>query len=179
MLTSSARDVLRHVHTVIVDEVHALAGTKRGAHLAMSLEWLDQLVSDSGGARPSQRIGLSATVRPPDRVAQFLGGPHPVRIVAPPAEKSWDLSIVVPVEDMSDLGAWRLQYPRTSLTTRRRNGHHPFGRTWRTDPGADQQHRSTIVFANSRRLAERLTAHQRAVCGQLGDRPSTSHRRRR
>ena len=105
MLTSSARDVLRYVETTIVDEVHALAGTKRGAHLALSLERLDQLVVDSGGARPTQRIGLSATVRPPQRVAQFLGGTHPVRIVAPAAVKSWDLSIVVPVEDMSDLGS--------------------------------------------------------------------------
>ena len=108
ILTSAARDTLRNVHTVIVDEVHALAGTKRGAHLPLSLERLDALVAETATRRrrpPTQRVGLSATVRPPERVAAFLGGPHPVTIVAPPAAKSWDLSIVVPVEDMSDLGA--------------------------------------------------------------------------
>src|SRR5215216_5586164 len=109
MLTSSARDVLRSVRTVIVDEVHALAGTKRGAHLEVSLERLEALTesdaADSSGRRPLQRIGLSATVRPAERIAAFLGGSHPVQVVAPHAEKLWDLSIVVPVEDMSDLGA--------------------------------------------------------------------------
>jgi ATP-dependent Lhr-like helicase len=160
MLTSSARDVLRHVHTVIVDEVHAVAGTKRGAHLALSLERLDQLVADSGGNGPSQRIGLSATVRPPERVAQFLGGPHPVRIVAPPAEKSWDLSIVVPVEDMSDLGATAAPVPADisdDAAPKRPPSIWPHVENRILEQ--IQQHRSTIVFANSRRLAERLTAH--------------------
>ncbi len=69
MLTSQARESLRHVETVIVDEVHAVAGTKRGAHLALSLERLDALLD-----RPAQRIGLSATVRPHEEVARFLGG---------------------------------------------------------------------------------------------------------
>src|SRR4051812_29841313 len=109
MLTSAARETLRHVRTVIVDEVHALAGTKRGAHLALSLERLQALTAESAPtgepARPIQRIGLSATVRPAERVARFLGGHHPVRIIAPPAEKSWDLRVVVPVEDMSELGS--------------------------------------------------------------------------
>ena len=103
------RAISDRVGTVIVDEVHALAGTKRGAHLEVSLERLEALTESATGAsssrHPLQRIGLSATVRPPERVAAFLGGPHPVRVVAPYAEKSWDLSIVVPVEDMSDLGA--------------------------------------------------------------------------
>src|SRR6185295_244525 len=103
MLTSAARDLLRSVRTVIVDEVHAVAGTKRGAHLALSLERLEALTESSETTSSSQqhslqRIGLSATVRPPERVAAFLGGPHQVRVVAPPAEKLWDLSIVVPVE---------------------------------------------------------------------------------
>src|SRR6187401_2672684 len=69
MLTSQARETLRGVETVIVDEVHAVAGTKRGAHLGLSLERLDALL-----ARPAQRIGLSATVRPLEEVARFLGG---------------------------------------------------------------------------------------------------------
>jgi ATP-dependent Lhr-like helicase len=164
MLTSSAREVLRHVETVIVDEVHALAGTKRGAHLALSVERLDQLVVDSGGTRPVQRIGLSATVRPPERVARFLGGPHPVRIVAPPAVKSWDLSIVVPVEDMSDLGAsaapTSLESPPAmddEVQPRRPPSIWPHVENQILD--LIGEHRSTIVFANSRRLAERLTAH--------------------
>ena len=96
MLTSQARESLRGVETVIVDEVHAVAGGKRGAHLAVSLERLDALLE-----KPAQRIGLSATVRPLDEVARFLGGHAPVEIVAPPAEKAWDLKVVVPVEDMT------------------------------------------------------------------------------
>lgn len=78
MLTSAARQTLSAVRTVIVDEVHAIAGTKRGAHLALSLERLDQLLP-----RPAQRIGLSATVRPPEEVARFLSGQSPTTVVAP------------------------------------------------------------------------------------------------
>ncbi len=96
MLTSQARESLRGVETVIIDEVHAVAGSKRGAHLALSLERLDELLE-----KPAQRVGLSATVRPLEEVARFLGGSAPVEIVAPPAEKKWDLSVVVPVEDMT------------------------------------------------------------------------------
>src|SRR3979409_2063868 len=79
MLTSAARETLAEVQTVIVDEVHAVAGTKRGAHLALSLERLDQLL-----ATPAQRVGLSATVRPPEEVARFLSGQARTTIVAPP-----------------------------------------------------------------------------------------------
>src|SRR6187455_1568673 len=86
MLTSQARETLRSVETVIVDEVHAVAGTKRGAHLALSLERLDELLD-----QPAQRIGLSATVRPVEEVARFLGGSHPVAVVAPKSVKEWDL----------------------------------------------------------------------------------------
>src|SRR5690242_4747945 len=110
ILTSKARDSLRGVDTVIVDEVHALAGNKRGAHLAISLERLDALRNgtapdepgqdEPGG--PAQRIGLSATVRPPEEVATFLGGARPVTIAAPPYVKRMELRIVVPVEDMTD-----------------------------------------------------------------------------
>ena len=81
MLTSAARETLRDVDTVIVDEIHAVAGTKRGAHLALSLERLDDLLE-----QPARRIGLSATVRPHDEVARFLGGAAPVRVVAPESE---------------------------------------------------------------------------------------------
>jgi ATP-dependent Lhr-like helicase len=109
LLTSKARDGLRGVETVIVDEVHALAGNKRGAHLALSLERLDALRraadigQDGPPRRPVQRIGLSATVRPPEEVAAFLGGSGPVTIAAPPSDKRIELTIVVPVEDMTDL----------------------------------------------------------------------------
>lgn len=96
MLTSSAREALRTVETVIVDEVHALAGDKRGAHLSLSLERLDDLLE-----APAQRIGLSATVRPREEVARFLGGVRPVTVVATEAPPSLDLSVRVPVRDMT------------------------------------------------------------------------------
>lgn len=99
MLTSKARSTLTGVHTVIIDEVHAVAGTKRGAHLAVSLERLDQILEV-----PAQRIGLSATVEPVSTVARFLGGTAPVEIVQPPSEKEWDLKVSVPVPDMTALG---------------------------------------------------------------------------
>jgi len=159
MLTSSARDVLRSVRTVIVDEVHALAGSKRGAHLAVSIERLEALVSESGAERPLQRIGLSATVRPASRVAAYLGGPYDVDVVAPPAEKRWDLDIVVPVEDMSDLGASSApgQVSLDSEQPARAPSIWPHVENRILD--VIEGHRSTIVFANSRRLAERLTSH--------------------
>lgn len=99
MLTSAARDTLAGVTTVIVDEIHNLAATKRGAHLAVSLERLDALLPE-----PAQRIGLSATIENPDAVARFLGGVQPVNIVSKPVSKRWDLSLSVPVPDMAALG---------------------------------------------------------------------------
>ncbi len=99
ILTSSAREGLRGVETVIVDEVHAVAGTKRGAHLALTLERLDALLG-----RRAQRIGLSATVRPVDEVARFLGGTAgQVEVVRPPSDKRIELAVVVPVEDLAAL----------------------------------------------------------------------------
>jgi ATP-dependent Lhr-like helicase len=153
MLTASARDTLRGVETVIIDEVHAVASTKRGAHLALSLERLDLLL-----AKPAQRIGLSATVRPREEVARFLAGRAPVTIVAPPSTKKFDLSVVVPVEDMTELGtAPAVREGSAAASTEAIQGS-----IW---PHVEEQivdrileHRSTIVFANSRRLAERLTA---------------------
>jgi len=181
MLTSQAAQTLRDVHTVIVDEVHAVAATKRGAHLAVSLERLDALRRrDDPDRAAAQRVGLSATVRPIDEVARFLGGSAPVEIVAPRATKAFDLRVVVPMSDMlnppappsptegpadahaadgaadggSDAegdGDWFTPSQPTEVT----------GSVW---PHVEEAivdrvlaHRSTIVFANSRRLAERLT----------------------
>ena len=99
MLTSAARNTLAGVTTVIVDEIHNLAATKRGAHLAVSLERLDALLE-----KPAQRIGLSATVENPEAVARFLGGIQPVTIMSRPIAKEWDLRLSVPVPDMAALG---------------------------------------------------------------------------
>jgi ATP-dependent Lhr-like helicase len=147
MLTSQARESLRGVETVIVDEVHAVAGTKRGAHLAVTLERLDALLD-----KPAQRVGLSATVRPLEEVARFLGGSAPVEIVAPPSTKEWDLQVVVPVEDMTQPG----DYDEDSGEPTRAQSIWPHVEEHVVD--LIEQHKSTIVFANSRRLAERLTA---------------------
>jgi ATP-dependent helicase Lhr and Lhr-like helicase len=151
ILTSQARESLRGVETVIVDEVHAVAGTKRGAHLALSLERLDALLE-----RPAQRIGLSATVRPVQEISTFLGGVRPARVVQPPHEKQFALEIVVPLEDMTELG--RPVGEDDQLGPQRSIWPHV------EDKVLDliQTHRSTIVFANSRRLAERL-------CGRLNE----------
>ena len=160
MLTSQAREVLRSVETVIVDEVHAVAGTKRGAHLALSLERLDALL-----ARPAQRIGLSATVRPLEEVARFLGGPAPVEIVAPPSVKEWDLKVVVPVEDMTELGQpIEDEVGGSAAGGVRRTSLWPYVEERIAE--LIGQHRSTIVFANSRRLAERLTARLNEIAAE-------------
>ncbi|HEY5134434.1 MAG TPA: ATP-dependent helicase [Candidatus Nanopelagicales bacterium] len=151
VLTSAARDSLRGVTTVIVDEVHALAGTKRGAHLAISLERLDALLP-----QPAQRIGLSATVRPVEEVASFLGGSRPVTVVQPPNTKSWQLEVVVPVDDMAELGASTGEVSGSAAADPTRTSIWPHLEERVVDLVA--AHRSTIVFANSRRLAERLTA---------------------
>lgn len=152
MLTSAARETLRSVETVILDEVHAVAGTKRGAHLALSLERLDALLE-----RPAQRVGLSATVRPTEEVARYLGGQAPVEVVQPTSTKQWELQVVVPVEDMTQLGE-ALEEPGSGPASAgvRRASIWPHVEERVVD--LVTQHRSTIVFANSRRLAERLTA---------------------
>nr|VTO95054.1 putative ATP-dependent helicase Lhr [Mycobacterium riyadhense] len=137
MLTSAARETLAGVQTVIVDEIHAIAATKRGAHLALSLERLDDL---SGGRR-AQRIGLSATVRPPEELARFLSGQCPTTIVVPPSAKTVELSVQVPVPDMANLANDSI-WPDVEARL----------------VDLIESHNSTIVFANSRRLAERLTA---------------------
>ena len=140
LLTSAARETLRGVEHVIVDEVHAIAGSKRGAHLALSLERLEGLT-----VRPPQRIGLSATQRPLSEVARYLGGDRPVEIVDASARPAIDLEIVVPAQEMDKPGTagrdgggmWPLIYPRLLEMI--------------------LAHRTTIVFVNSRRLAERVS----------------------
>ncbi|HMR48295.1 MAG TPA: DEAD/DEAH box helicase [Arachnia sp.] len=181
MLTSSARETLTGVETVIVDEIHAVAGTKRGSHLALSLERLDAL-----NGRDVQRVALSATVRPIERVAAFLGGDRPVTVVAPPTRKRWDVTVRLPVEDIADPGPAPtplgpsgapasastatpghatavaldplLAGPNTDTLT----ADAPSGSIW---PHIELQvyetvkkGRSTLVFTNGRRTAERLTA---------------------
>jgi ATP-dependent helicase Lhr and Lhr-like helicase len=150
MLTSRARESLGEIETVIVDEVHAVAGTKRGTHLGLTLERLDALLP-----RPAQRIGLSATVRPLDEVARFLGGAAPVEVVAPPSVKEWDLKVVVPVEDMTQPAPYD-DSDDPDGDARESASIWPHVESHVAD--LIEQHRSTIVFANSRRLAERLTA---------------------
>jgi ATP-dependent Lhr-like helicase len=151
LLTSQAREALGSVETVIVDEVHAVAGTKRGAHLALSLERLDHLLP-----RPAQRIGLSATVRPAEEVARFLSGPRPATIVAPPTAKRFDLRVVVPVEDLTALDAADTDPEAVPADEagRRRSSIWPHVENRVAD--LVEQHHTTLVFANSRRLAERL-----------------------
>ncbi|MGH3824568.1 MAG: DEAD/DEAH box helicase, partial [Pseudonocardiaceae bacterium] len=148
LLTSAARESLRGIHTVIVDEVHAVAATKRGVHLALSLERLDELLD-----KPAQRIGLSATVRPVEEVSAFLAGGRPVQVVQSASAKTIEVTVQVPVPDMSTLG--ELTEDADGTTEQRAS-------IW---PAVERKvlelvraHRSTIVFANSRRLAERLTS---------------------
>ena len=100
MLTSTVRETLRTVETVIVDEIHSFAGEKRGTHLALSLERLDDLLE-----RPAQRIGLSATVAPPGEIARFLGGTRPVTVVADQGRTTPAVSVAVPVADMTRVPA--------------------------------------------------------------------------
>ena len=135
LLTSQARETLRSVETVIVDEVHAVAGTKRGAHLALSLERLDRL---AGGT--VQRIGLSATQRPLEEIGRFVSGGREIELVDAGRAKELDLKVVVPLDDMREpeeqQSIWPSIYPEILELVR--------------------AHRSTIVFVNNRRLAERL-----------------------
>jgi ATP-dependent helicase Lhr and Lhr-like helicase len=135
LLTSRARETLRTVRFVIVDEVHAVAGTKRGAHLALSLERLERIT-----AEPVQRIGLSATQRPLDEIGRFVSGGRDIELIDAGRAKELDLRVVVPVEDMREPGEggsiWPSIYPELLQLV--------------------ESHRSTIVFVNNRRLAERL-----------------------
>ncbi len=167
LLTSQAREILRGVEQVIVDEVHAIAGTKRGAHLALSLERLEEMRTAD---RPLQRIGLSATQRPLDTIARFLGGAghgRDVAIVDAGTRKPLDLEVVVPVEDMARLGE--------VLPLDEQPGGPVVGGESRSSiwPAIHPRilelirgHRSTIVFTNSRRLAERLAQRLNELAGE-------------
>jgi ATP-dependent Lhr-like helicase len=163
LLTSAARESLRSVETVIVDEVHAVCATKRGAHLAVSLERLDALLQ-----QPAQRIGLSATVRPVDEVATFLAGGRPVTVVQPPAAKTVELEVVVPVEDMSAIGEPIDDLSGAAAGAQRRASIWPHVEERVLD--LVETHRSTIVFANSRKLAERLTARLNELASERAGR---------
>jgi ATP-dependent Lhr-like helicase len=181
LLAGRARDRLKTVDTIIVDEIHALAPTKRGIHLGLSLERLAYLVTSAGNPEP-QRIGLSATQRPLIEVARYLGGDRPVEIVDASSKPSLDLEIVVPTADMDVPG------PAPAVAGRRggdvaitpkideRNGF----ATPKSDGGGmwaviyprllDEimAHRSTIVFCNSRRLSERVAQQLTELAVQRG-----------
>jgi ATP-dependent helicase Lhr and Lhr-like helicase len=150
LLTSRARETLRGVETLILDEVHAVAGTKRGAHLALSVERLERLVE-----QPFQRIGLSATQRPLEEIGRFVSGARPIQLVDAGIAKTLDLEVVVPVEDMREPGSD--SKPADLLGT---GGEGSQQSIWPSIYPEIlrlvQQHRSTIVFVNNRRLAERL-----------------------
>lgn len=165
MLTSSARDTLRGVETVIIDEIHAMATTKRGAHLALSLERLEQVTD-----RPPQRIGLSATQRPLEETARFLGGfvgdaPRPVRIVDTGVGKQLEIEVVVPVEHMGSPGDPSAPLGQPGSAERRSS-------IWPSIyPRVLElvlSHRSTIIFCNARRAAERLAAKLNELAEQQG-----------
>ncbi|MFN2521247.1 MAG: DEAD/DEAH box helicase [Candidatus Limnocylindria bacterium] len=164
LLTSDARAALRSVRTVIVDEVHALVATKRGSHLALSLERLAELT-----AAPFQRIGLSATQRPLDEVARFLGGceggsPRPVEIVDAGSHKALELRVTVPVEDMSRLGELEEIPTGPASQADARTSIWPSMHPLILD--LIRAHRSTLVFVNSRRLAERLAGALNDLAGE-------------
>ncbi|MGN6202188.1 MAG: DEAD/DEAH box helicase, partial [Solirubrobacterales bacterium] len=180
MLSSSVREILTGVEAVIVDEIHAVAQTKRGSHLAVTLERLNHLVEKEGGD-PIQRIGLSATQRPLERIGKFLVGPkRECKIVDAGQKKALDLEIVVPVEDMADPGApaypsedgppptevepsahvrsiWPAIYPRLLELV--------------------QEHTSTMIFVNNRRAAERLAKRLNELANGEGEGelPATEH----
>jgi ATP-dependent helicase Lhr and Lhr-like helicase len=160
MLTSGAREILTSVETVIVDEIHAVAATKRGSHLALTLERLDRVVEASGRSRP-QRIGLSATQRPLDELARFLGGKdRQVAIVDAGVRKQLELEVIVPVEDMADLGKRVVNDEEVVLSGPAAGDPEVRSSTW---PSIHpvlldliRTHTSTLIFVNSRSLAERL-----------------------
>ncbi|MEI8105050.1 MAG: DEAD/DEAH box helicase [Actinomycetes bacterium] len=157
MLTSGARETLRGIETVILDEVHAVAGTKRGAHLAVSLERLARITHV-----PFQRIGLSATQRPLEEIGRFVSGGRPIELVNAGIAKELDLEVIVPVDDLRELGASGAFGHLVAGVGEVTDGSSELGGSsiWPSMYPAllalVGQHRSTIVFVNNRRLAERL-----------------------
>jgi ATP-dependent helicase Lhr and Lhr-like helicase len=213
ILSSQAREILTGTEAVIVDEIHAVAQSKRGSHLALTLERLDHLVRDhalqaagpvtagdppplpvakasSGGVPPTappaaetqgvQRIGLSATQRPLERIAKFLVGPkRACEIVDAGIAKELDLEIVVPVEDMSEPGA--PNFPNSEGVA---NDGEPNAHVRSIWPAIYpellklvQEHNSTIIFVNARRAAERLAKRLNELASgePEGELPATEH----
>ncbi|GGA75360.1 ATP-dependent DNA helicase [Edaphobacter acidisoli] len=153
LTAAKSREQLRRVRTVIVDEIHAVADDKRGAHLALSLERLDALVTGenrlcagahlAGLATPPQRIGLSATQNPIELVAEFLTGAHetrkPATIVQVGQRRELDLAIEVPSDELSSVATnamWNEIFDKLAACA--------------------ENHRSTLVFVNTRRLVEKI-----------------------
>jgi ATP-dependent helicase Lhr and Lhr-like helicase len=167
MLTSRARDILRDAEWVIVDEIHAVAGTKRGAHLALTLERLDALV---GAERDVQRIGLSATQNPLEEVGRFLVGPRrQCRIVDTGVRKPLDLKIHVPVESMVEPDANVELDPLTGGEATRRS---IWPAIYPELLRLIQEHRSTILFVNNRRSAERIALRLNELAGDEDGKPA-------
>ena len=172
LLTSAARATLAHVRTVIIDEIHALVATKRGAHLLVSLERLEAIRAREAGSL--QRIGLSATQRPHDEAARLLGGFHrsearPVTVIDAGHKKTFDLSIQVPDVDMARLG--ETEPLDDEKRKKGKRGNEPPQRSlWphihERLAALIREHRSTILFVNSRRLAERLAAAINETAGE-------------
>jgi ATP-dependent Lhr-like helicase len=171
ILSSNARALLASVEVMIIDEIHALVATKRGAHLSLSMERVEEI------ARPGlQRIGLSATQRPLERVARFLGGgepgqawvARPVSIADAGARKEYDIRVEVPVEDMARPGAVidpaKGKIPESAASVSQRRSIWPAIHPRLLE--LIRQHRSTILFVNSRRLAERLAASLNELAGE-------------
>ncbi|MGH2823052.1 MAG: DEAD/DEAH box helicase, partial [Thermoleophilaceae bacterium] len=181
MLTSRAREFLAEADSVIVDEIHAVARTKRGSHLALTLERLEQLAG-----RPLQRIGLSATQRPLEEVGRFLVGPgRRCRIVDAGVRKPLDLKIHVPVERMSEPDAHDVTDPAVGgmgtaagggdLVGEGLGGGAPAATSRSIWPAIYpelldliRRHRSTIVFVNNRRGAERLAVRLNELAAEQG-----------
>jgi len=165
ILTSAARETLASVRWVIVDEVHSVAGSKRGAHLALSLERLEELT-----VVPPQRIGLSATQRPLETIGRFLGGgtrgedgvwsPRPVTLVDVPTQGGLDIELVVPVEDMNQPG------DPDPLDPDRTPNRSIWPAIYPALLDEINAHNSTIVFANSRRLSERICSEINNLAGE-------------
>ncbi len=173
ILTSQARSMLETVGTVIVDEIHAVAASKRGAHLALSIERLEELVRGAGGGDGSesafQRLGLSATQNPLEEIGRYLVGPsRKVTIVDAGVRKPLDLRIEVPVESMTepggspDAGADPLEHVQGSEATRASIWPAIYPELLRLV----REHTSTIVFVNNRRAAERVALRLNELAAQ-------------
>ncbi len=168
MLTSKVRETLAGVETIIIDEIHALAATKRGAHLSTSLERLERICD-----RPPQRIGLSATQRPLEEIARFLGGfedskARPVTVIDAGISKELEVEVVVPIEDMGKLGDTIAPDVNADPANPGPSRHSIWPSIHPRLLELIQENNSTIVFVNARRLAERLAVrlNELAVDGQ-------------